>query len=394
MRVELSNKTALERGLFHFLIGLSKGEPRAGRPLVASNETLRAMFNDPAPELAEAFRRRIDGFLSSVGPAPESRGKIEAPSSVLAVALAFHNCLCMLDSAPARIPRPIRSSSGKPEPREPRRPEGEALLSDPLAEFTSELIEALLEAKNPDECLARHAALKGVGPALRQATGKVADCLRKLIDRSPLTALRTLDVHTPPALESLASELLPGRETGEGNRDEKETRPRQSSQSWTDLACRMVARPDIGKWLVQGWVFLPETRTSCCNTGLVLEMLRRKGGFRNTILEFYESYDYFRAEKTPGPRPVRQWPVLAVVEKLLRFPGDSDAALAATRRGNEYFLKFRPFLEIVLEGNGIPTEYRRLTLEFFDQLRRLADYSAFGRRRGRGRPGDVSFESL
>ena len=55
-------------------------------------------------------------------------------------------------------------------------------------------------------------------------------------------------------------------------------------RGWENLACDLVSRPAIGKWLAQGWVFLPETRTACRNLGLVLEMLRRKGEFRDLIL--------------------------------------------------------------------------------------------------------------
>ena len=391
MRVELSDKNALEEGLFRFLLRLSDGEVRAGRPLAADNETLRQVFQNPAPELAEAFRRRIDGFLLSLGTAPETWGRIQAPSSVLGAVLAFHNCLCLVDAAPAPSPSPAPAPAPPPAPAQvPARPtpEEKKKSPDPLSEFTAELVANLPPATDINQCLAWHAALKRIGPALRQAKGEVAELLRGLIDRSPLTSLRALDVHTPPALENIASDLLPGWRDGKDN----QAVSNPMLQGWEDLACDLVSRPAIGKWLAQGWVFLPETRTACRNLGLVLEMLRRKGGFRELILAFYESYDYFRAEKeTDDPHPLRRWPVMSVVERLLRFPGDTDAALAATRRGNEYFLKFRPLLEIVLEENGVPPEYRLLSREFFRELRRLAHFATFGQRQAS--LGEISFES-
>jgi hypothetical protein len=107
--------------------------------------------------------------------------------------------------------------------------------------------------------------------------------------------------------------------------------------------------------------------------GLLLEALRQRGDQRAIILEFYEAFDYFRAEQIADPwhGTIRHWPLLDHIERLLRADGDSEAAIQLNRRGNEYFLLFRPLLEIIITEHGLPRDYNHLKLDLIQALRSL-----------------------
>ncbi|HVF09644.1 MAG TPA: hypothetical protein VNA16_02520, partial [Abditibacteriaceae bacterium] len=130
------------------------------------------------------------------------------------------------------------------------------------------------------------------------------------------------------------------------------------------------------RWVRQCWLAMAESRQACRNVGLVLEALRRRGDKRAFILEFYEAYDYFCAETVKGEwaGEIRVWPLLSSIQKLLLVSGDSEAALQVNRRGNEYFLKFRPLVAMVIAEGGVPKDYKLLTLQFVSALRPLLPY--------------------
>jgi hypothetical protein len=317
---------------------------------------LQALYSDPHPDLIEALRHGLDAFLVELGPDPATWGRVRAPVETLGVALAALNGL-----APA-------GHSGGAEGVETK-----------AEEFAAALVDSLPPAGGRDAALAYHAVLRGVvaaapGPALPPV-------LHALLARSPLTALAALDRHTPAALDPLAAELLPGWQPVQ--------HPGGDAGPWLDGVAGLLAEPRLARWVRQRWLALPETRRACRNTGLLLEALRRRGGHRDFVLEFYEAYVYFRAETRAG---ARAWPVLETAEKLLRVPGDDRAALHLNRRGNEYFLKFRPLVEILIEEGGLPADYDQLSLEFVLALRRLLPYVTEGTQQ-RVAFGQVEFEA-
>jgi hypothetical protein len=201
-----------------------------------------------------------------------------------------------------------------------------------------------------------------------------------LIERSPLTALCALDVHTPSALEPLAAELLPGWKT-----DDRPADVWSNSEDWLETVTALLDDERIARWARHRWLALPESRLACRNTGLLLEALRRRrngeGDHRDLILAFYEGYDYFHGETrtTAWGDAVRVWPLLTRMEKLLTVDGDgelmAEVALRVNRRGNEYFLKFRPLLEQVTTEGGMPADYPQLTLDLVLALRALVPYT-------------------
>ena len=122
---------------------------------------------------------------------------------------------------------------------------------------------------------------------------------------------------------------------------------------------------------------MPDTHLACRNLGLLLEALRRRGDQRAIILEFYEAFDYFRAEQVADPLygTIRRWPLLDPIERLLRAGGDSEAAIQLNRRGNEYFLLFRPLLDIIIAERGLPRDYYHLTPDLIQALRPLLAFT-------------------
>ena len=122
----------------------------------------------------------------------------------------------------------------------------------------------------------------------------------------------------------------------------------------------------------------------------MLEILRRQYHLRRFILEFYEAYDFFCAETRPDKwhGQVRVWPILETIEKLLRAPGDSEAAIQVNRRGNEYFMKFRPLIKMIDAERGIIADYKHLKSEFEQAIRSLVHYTT--------EPGDqrISFDKV
>jgi hypothetical protein len=258
-----------------------------------------------------------------------------------------------------------------------------------VADFTTALIATLPPARDRDAAFAYHAVLRGLPDGIAShAEGRLLDAL---IERSPLTALGALDRHMPAALEDLASTLLPGRTVGDG------PVAWASADAWLAAVSALLDDHRLARWARHCWLALEETHAACRNTGLLLEALRRRGGHRDLLWAFYESYDYFRGAPRSGNghrygRVARTWPVLATIEKLLAVTGDDDlaseAALRANRRGSAYFLKFRPLLELVVDEGGLPAGYPQLTVGFVLALRRLVPYTTTAARQR------ISFEAV
>jgi hypothetical protein len=361
-----SDKPTLEETLFHFLLTVCDGRPRAVRPLLAENDTIQALYAQPHPDLVEALRHCLNAFLVRLCPDREKWEELDVPASALGIALAVHNCLAPVVGCVSA--------------------EGKEIQSDPVVDFTAQLVATLPPALEQDAALAYHAVLQGSEAALDQLEHGMAEHLHALMELSPLTALWALDMHTPSALECLAAQVLQGwRRT---DRSWHKIWPKTGE--WTEVAAKLVSDAHIGRWLRHRWLAMPETRRACRNLGLLLELLRQQDRLHRFILEFYEAYDFFCAETKPDEwcGQVRIWPILETIEKLLRAPGDSEAAIQINRRGNEYFMKFRPLLKMTDAERGVIADYRHLKPEFEQAIRALVHYTT--------EPGDqrIAFDKV
>jgi hypothetical protein len=356
MWLEPAPAPLLEEKLFRFLLTVRDDRPQALTALVAEEATLREMSNAPHASLSEAFGQCLKALLIEMGADMDG---VSASALVFGLALAVNNCI-----APVRW-----EQLGEKD--------DDSALYD---EFTEALVAALPIARKTNAALAYQAVLRGASDAVTRVSATRAALIHSLIERSPLTALWSIDVHTPSALEALAAELLPGW-TAKQNAAAYGWR---SDDAWLKTVAMLLKDARIARWVRRRWLSMPETRHACRNVGLLLEALRRRGDSRAFILDFYEAYDYFRARDTRADQrqvqKKRFWPILEEIEKLLRAPGDDDAAMQINRRGNEYFLKFRPLVETVIAENGIPTDYAHLSREFIQSLRPLLAFTTEGTR--------------
>ncbi|HEY6190517.1 MAG TPA: hypothetical protein VIW80_22895 [Pyrinomonadaceae bacterium] len=345
MWLEPAPAPVLEEKLFRFLLTVRDERPQASTALIAEEATLREICSATHPHLSQAFNHCIIALLIEMDADVDA---LNAPAQVFGLALAINNCI-----APARWEQLGTN-------------EDEAPLYD---EFTEALIDALPVARTKNAALAYHAVLRGTSNAAARISAERASFIHALIERSPLTALWSLDVHTPSALEALAAELLPGWKMKQNSA----AYGWRNDGAWLKTVAMLLRDERIARWVRRRWLSMPETRQACRNTGLLLEALRRRGDSRAFILDFYEAYDYFRArtraERRRGQK--RFWPILEEIEKLLRASGEHDAAIEINRRGNEYFLKFHPLVETVIAENGVPADYAHLSREFIQSLRPL-----------------------
>jgi hypothetical protein len=337
-----ASKSQVEEHLFHFLCSLSNGRPQATTPLLVEAETLHALYAHPHPNLITALQHCLDQFLIELGPDAACWGTLDLSTTVLGLALAAYNCL----SFPPTI----------------------AAVEDPVLPFITALIATLPPARTLPEMLICHALLCHTAESLAVLSEERAVLMRALLNRSPLSAIYYLDLHTPPPLTALAAKVWPWWKSRIVNPS-----PWANLDDWLQVLASLLEQPFIAKHLRRRWLSMPDTHLACRNLGLLLEALRRRGDQRAIILEFYEAFDYFRAEQVADPwqGTIRRWPLLDDIERLLRADGDSEAAIQLNRRGNEYFLLFRPLLQIIITEQGLPCDYYHLTPDLIQALRPL-----------------------
>lgn len=340
--VATASRAQFEEGLFRFLSFLSTAEPGGDwpQPLIVDRRRLQAVYRQLSPQLAEALRQRLDALLLEFGPDTGRQPKLEIDRAVWGVALATHNCL---------VP-PLAEDA------------------DPLDTYLAALIETLPPAGTASQALAYHALLDRPAALLPVLSPGRAAAMHALLARSPLTAVAHLHHHTPAPLFKLAVELLPGWGAV------PDPAPGHDLGEWLEVLRPLLGESGVARHLRQRWLALPETRLSCRNLGLLLEALRRRGE-RDVLLAFYEAYEVSAATVGTGRlgARVRRWPVLDLIGRLLSAGGTSEAAVRLNRWGNQWFLKFRPLLEIVIdEGGVVPRDYRHLTTGLVTALQPLS----------------------
>lgn len=338
-----ASKSQVEEHLFHFLSSVCNGRPQATMPLLVETKTLHALYTNPHRDLLTALQHSLDQFLIELGPDAARWGTLNLPPTVLGTALAVHNCLC---------PLPQLSE-----------------VKDPVFPFTPALIATLPPARTLAEMLVYHTLLRHAVESLSVLSEDRAVLMQALLNRSPLSAVYYLHLYTPPVLTELAARIWP---SWWKSRIEKPG-PWTNLNDWLQPLTLLLAQPIIAKHLRRRWLSMPDTHLACRNLGLLLEALRQRGNQRAIILEFYETFDYFRAEQIVDPwyGTIRHWPLLDQIEHLLRAAGDSEAAIQLNRRGNEYFMLFHPLLQIIIAEHGLPRDYNHLKLDFIQALRSL-----------------------
>ncbi len=343
-----ADRGMLETVLFRFLKHRagSGGGDGADLPLTADAAALEALTTPSAPVM-DAFRHCLDDFLTSMGENPAGRDPVTVTSAALITALLVYNHLA--------------ASSCRPDSARFLKETEERRL---LTEFSLSL------AADTDDNLCR-AAVLAVLPRCPPDDAGLSPVMGRVLDACPLACLDRLDVYTPGPLRSPDDTPRPA-DSGPGGSGEN-----PQSRDWGRTVAGLLRDPLLARWARHRWLYLPDTRRACRNRGRVLELLRRHGGFREFLLEFYEAYDHFRGRSRQawrgGPR-IREWPLLDRIEPLLRFPGDSDFSWRVVAGGKEYFESFLPLLAIIRQEGAVPPEYRRLSPEFYHRLRFLHHY--------------------
>ena len=335
-----ASKPLVEEHLFHFLCAVCNDCPQATTPLLVETETLHAFYTDPHPDLLVALQHCLDQFLVELGPDATYWGPLDLSTTVLGLALAVYNCHCPASPAEA----------------------------DPALTFTSALIDTLPPARTLSEMLVYHALLRHTVESLSDLSPERAALLQALLNRNPLSAAYSLHLHTPPPLTELGKNLWPWWKSPAVH-----PAPWANLDDWLQSIALLLAQPTIATHLRRRWLSMPETFLASRNLGLLLEALRQRGDQRAFILEFYEAFDYFRATQVADPwyGTIRHWPILDHIERLLHADGESETAIQLNRRGNEYFLLFRPLLAIIITEHSLPRDYYHLQPDFILALRSL-----------------------
>lgn len=354
MRLEPVNALKAQKILFDWLCSAAYSDP-AGEPLLLASEDLQRLYLDPAPFLVEALRHLVVRFLGEIKRRSARRGMMQIPVSVFMLALVAYNLQ-------------VLTQSGRP--------------AKEIISWNEALLALIPPARNLEVILAYHAVLSH---ASVKGEVQAAQWQKKLnaglLERSPLTGLVRLHEHTPIMLDGLAAEMLPGWKP----LAQSGSSPWMGSEEWLEIVVMLLQDKSLNRWLRQSWLQMPETRSSCRNLGLLFELLRRRGGLENILLEFYEAYDYFgRRALADQAKEQHPWPILLFIARLLEADSHTvgpEAAQLLNRLGHEYLLKFRPLIEIIIARRGIPAEYRALSRKLvYDYLRPLLDYVAEGGR--------------
>lgn len=348
MPIVLQTQGDAARQLFEFVQRLGEGRVRVDRPIFMSPADLKSWLDNPTSLLKQELHQQVERYLLQVGPPTYAWDTFEIRADWILFLLALHNCVSPAD-----------------------------VNEKTLQVFTQVLVESVLPAETLGMQLTYHVLLD---PVIRThpALSKVRlDLLRQLLDRSPLTGLYHLDWHTSGVLTRISADILP-----HWRQKVRSPAPWRDVDAWLTALVPILAEPPLLSALRYRWLELPLSREACRNIGLVLEALRRTGGYQDEILAYYEAYDYFGAEAAVDEWNLsyRQWPIFAKIETLLRAGGREPNKLTQTlnRYGNEYLTQFYPMLQIFIEDPERRLSYHHLTLALYDAIRPLLAYASFG----------------
>jgi hypothetical protein len=352
MRLTPMQKASVDRRLFQFLRTVYERNPKACGPIPLDRSALKQLCEKPDPQCVEMLRYCLDALTGEISIDEREFAECKVPSAVLCLAVAANNCL----------------QCAAPRPAAPQTPG-----DDPLEAYTNALLDTIPMAASLDEILVYHCLLRDVAPGSPSLTAAMPPLMNALIGKSPLTTLTALETHKNPELQPLADELLAGRQ---GN-DKKAKKEQDRKSGWEQALELILGNKRLARGLRRQWLDFPETRRSCRNLGLILEALRRKGNYRECILEFYEAYNRLQQDKSGNG----MFPLFETIEEHLRTQGDGDAALRLNRWGNQYFLKFYALVEIIIAEKGVPKDFGHLTVDMAKMIGKVLPYTTYSVRR-------------
>ncbi len=354
-------QTEAEKPLLFFLKALLSGRYHTTQPLLFTESTLHGLLRQPHPSLTHALQHHVDDLLTNIAPRSPQWSSVTITPHIWSLAVVTYNCLLHH-------------------------------LEDTVISFTRALLATIPPARTRAEALGYHALLVRPAAALADWPPDAirTQILQALINRSPLTALYHLHLHTPPPLTRLAADLMRW-----WRRKALDPAPWAGLDDWLDTLTPLLAEPRLAAYLRHRWLSLPEEHWACRNLGLLLEALRRRHTCRDLSLSFYEAYQYTHVAIATdnSTRRYRHWPLLQRIETLLRANGPDKVALALNRIGNEYLLKFWPLIQYIIAEDGLPHDYEHLTLDFVRAIRPLLQFATVDTRQVELQMGKITFVS-
>jgi len=335
----LSDKknASVDASLAEFIISLADLKPCSRSILLVDGKLLGELVRSPSSELRQAWRALVwDKFrLISAGNGLKSDPVVQITPALIGLAVILNNRAAL---------------------------KGEAGLSfnrrELVDRYDRDLLNHLPRPREVFEIIAFDLVVGAYTQFLRDEGPVSLDLLEtELLEFSPFSSLKTVDLVLPRPLAQLAFAYLPHWSVEDSGSD------RFADWSWWwESVAKILEHPGLSAELKNSWLELPESRLSCLGLGLFFEEIRRRGQSDDLILGFFEAGEFL--QKVAGERSsgvVEPVQLSELIKDLLSAPGDSLSGRRLNQIGNEYFMKFRALLEIVAARGGVPGEFRHLS---------------------------------
>ena len=329
MRLECDKVDAV---LADFILSLSRSKPVSRTRLQVDGRLLGALAGNPSPALIQAWQELVRQKFLYSAQVLQGAKRISVTPSLLGVTVILNN-LCAAAGE-------FNSPSWK-----------RAALHD------RNLFDRLSIPRTEADILSFDLLISAYGDFLRRDEAALdLDQLQiDLLNFSPFTALKSLDLILPSPLQQLLPLYLPHR-LAENDFVE--------SEQWWSAVDEILGQPGLVYSLHHAWLKLSENRLSCLGLGLFFEEIRRRGKNDDLILSFFEAYEFLQKFTGTGSTVIRV-DLLDLIKTQLTASGESLSGRRLNQVGNEYFMKFRALLEIVAARGGVPGEFRHLSHSFY-----------------------------
>ncbi len=333
MRLESEKLALVDAELAAFIISLAGLRPVCRALLQVNGGILRKLVETPSYELQRAWqviaRQQFKGL-----PADDfgkSKPVFVITPDLLGLTVVLHNRVA------------LQSDNFNNE-------------SEPVSLYDRSLLNCLPVPRSPSEILSFDLLLSAYFQCLRTGAESIEldSFSSDLLNLSPFTSLKHLDLALPRPLARIAAEYLAHWTGDENEKDEGE---------WWNRVDDILCHPGLVTALRNAWLELNENRSACLGLGVFLEEIRRRGQNDHLILSFFEAYEFTQKIMQTESKE-ESVSLLDLVVSQLAAPGDSLSGRRLNQVGNEYFLKFRALLEIVAARGGVPVEFRHLSHDF------------------------------
>ncbi len=333
MRLESENLALVDAELAGFIVSLAGLQPVCRTLLQVNSEILRELVVTPSFELQRAWRVLVRQQFKGlpVDSAGKSKPAFVITPALIGLAVVLHNQITLL----------YGNYNNE---------------SELINLYDRTLLNSLPVPRSTSDILSFDLLLSAYCQFLRTETEPLElDLLSSdLLNLSPFTSLKYLDLSLPRPLARIATEYLPHWPNREREKDEGE---------WWNRVDEILCHQGLTAALRNAWLECPENRLSCLGLGVFLEEVRRRGQDEHLILSFFEAYEFTQkiAQSGSEAEPVS---LIDLIASQLAASGDSLSGRRLNQVGNEYFLKFRALLEIVADRGGVPGEFRHLSHDF------------------------------